>query len=98
MPRIKQYSDDYARDDFKKALRHGMTDGNMERKKDLSEASGIPYATLWSRLDNPLTMTLAELRKIVAVIPVAPDAILAVAGIERKAINKYLQERSEKNA
>lgn len=94
MPRIKQYADEYARDDFKKALRHGMTDGNLERKKDLSEASGIPYSTLWSRLDDPMTMTLAELRKIVAVIPVAPDAILAVVGIDRKAINKCLAERS----
>lgn len=71
---------------FQRAVEHGQVDAGLTKKKDLSEAAGIPYATLWKRLDNPDNMTISELRKLVGTISIDPEAVLALVGYAPKEI------------
>lgn len=88
MPRIKQYADDYARKDFQKAIGRAQVDADLTQKKMLAEASGIPYSTLWKRLENPEDMTMKEYAKLLSVIPVPAEALLAFVGYKLKEIRK----------
>lgn len=88
MPRIKQYADDYARKDFQKAIGRAQVDADLTQKKMLAEASGIPYSTLWKRLENPEDMTMREYAKLLSVIPVPAEALLAFVGYKLKEICK----------
>lgn len=88
MPRIKQFADDYARKDFQKAIGRAQVDADLTQKKMLAEASGIPYSTLWKRLENPEDMTMREYAKLLSVIPVPAEALLAFVGYKLKEIRK----------
>lgn len=91
MPRIRQYAERDAKTDFQKAIGRARVDADLTQKKMLAEASGIPYTTLWNRLENPEDMSLAQFRKLLAVIPIPAEALLAFVGYSSKDIRK-LQE------
>lgn len=86
MSRPRQDPDIARKELFQRAVLHGQVDAGLTQKKALAEASGIPYATLWKRLDDPDNMTVAELRKIIGTIPIDPDAVLTLVGYSRKDI------------
>lgn len=91
MPRIRQNADMYARKDFQKAIGRAQVDADLTQKKKLAEAAGIPYSTLWKRLENPGDMTLEEFTKLLAVIPVPAEALLSYVGYKTKEIRKVLE-------
>ena len=80
MPRIRQNAERDAKKDFQKAIGKAQVDADLTQKKMLAEASGIPYSTLWKRLNTPDDMSLAELRKLLAVLPIPADALLSFVG------------------
>lgn len=88
MPRIHQNAAVYTRKDFQKAIGRAQVDVDLTQKKMLAEASGIPYSTLWKRLDRPEEMSLSELRKLLAVLPIPAEALLAFVGYKPKEIEK----------
>lgn len=89
MPRIRQNAAQYQKDDFLLAIRTGQALANLMHKNALAQASGIPYTTLWTRLDNPDSATAEELRKLVTTIPIDPGAMLAFLGYSQKDIKKF---------
>lgn len=91
MPRIRQYNEVYARKDFQKAIGRAQVDVDLTQKKMLAEASGIPYSTLWKRLDKPEEMSLSELRKLLTVLPIPAEALLAFVGYKPKEMKKEAQ-------
>ena len=88
MPRIRQYAERDSKKDFQKAIGRAQVDAEMTQKKGLAIACGIPYSTLWKRLDNPEDMSLAEFRKLLTVIPIPAEALLTFLGYSRKEIIK----------
>lgn len=86
MPRIRQNAKDYARNDFRKAIGKAQVEVDLTQKKMLSEVSGIPYSTLWKRLESPENMTLEEFMKLLAVIPIPAEALLTFVGYKTKEI------------
>lgn len=91
MPRIRQYAERDAKKDFQKAIGRAQVDAEMTQKKGLAEASGIPYSTLWKRLENPEDLSLAQFKQLLAVIPIPAEALLTFVGYSAKDIRK-LQE------
>lgn len=89
MPRIRQNQESYMRKDFIAAVHVGQGNAGLLQKKELADASGIPYSTLRKRLEDPENLTVAELRKLVAAIPLAPEAILAFVGYSERSRRKY---------
>ena len=92
MPRIHQRQEEYARKDFQKAIGMAQVEAELTQKKMLAEVTGIPYATLWRRLNSPEEFTLGEIRQLVRVIPVNPAALLAFIGYGRKAADAFPEE------
>ena len=88
MSRIRQYADTYAKKDFQKVIGRAQVDAELTQKKMLAEASGIPYATLWQRLENPEDLSLTQLRMLLKVLPIPPEAVLAFVGYTPKEIQK----------
>ena len=92
MPRIRQNNDAYMRKDFIAAIHVGQGNAGLMQKKELADASGIPYSTLRKRMGDPENLTVAEIRKLVAAIPLAPEALLSFVGYSAKAIKAMKEE------
>lgn len=88
MPRIRQYNEIYMRNDFIDAIHSAQGSAGLLQKKELSDASAIPYSTLRKRLDGPEEMSVAELRKLISAIPLDPEALLRFVGYSTKQINE----------
>lgn len=88
MPRIRQYAAEYARNDFQRAIRRAQAEADLMRKNKLAEASGIPYSTLWKRLEHPEDMSLGDLQKLLTVLPIPMEAVLAFLGYAARDIKK----------
>ena len=88
MPRIRQLDGEYRNRDFEKAFRTAQIQADLLHLKDVSSGCGIPYATLWKRLHEPHTMTVEDLRKILRVLPIKPEDVLALLGYSKKEINE----------
>ena len=91
MPRLRQYADRDARNDFRKAIEHARTDAEIRNTKGLAEAVGIPYTSFWRLIQEPEKMTLGQLRKLLKTIPLPAAAILAFVGYDRKEVKSYEQ-------
>ena len=90
MSRLRQNPDLMRIESFRRAVGHGQVTAGLVKTTALAEAAGIPYSTLWKRLDSPDNMTISELRKIVEVIPLDPEAVLALVGYSRKDILRLI--------
>lgn len=97
MPRIRQNAETYARKDFQRAIGIAQVEAELTQKKMLAEVSGIPYATLWRRLNNPDDFTLGEIRQLLRVIPVTPVALLRFLGFSRKETVALPDQNNERN-
>ena len=80
MPRIRQYKEEYAKADFIKAIKKTQIDADISNFKQLAEQTGIPYTTLWRRLQDPDTLTVGQLKAIIKTIPIPPETVLAFLG------------------
>ena len=95
MPRIKQNNDVYMRNDFIAAVHTGQGIAGVLQKKELAEASGIPYSTLRKRLEKPEDLSIDELRKLIYAIPLDPESILRFLGFSTKRINEMKRGAKE---
>ena len=89
MPRIKQYEEKYAAEDFRKEVRIKQGEMDLMSKTALAEASDLPRTTMTKRLADPMTMTFGEFKKINQVIHPDPAAVLALLGYSSKEIRKF---------
>ena len=80
MPRIKQYSEKYAKSDLIKAIKRAQIDADIANTKQLAELAGIPYTTLWRRLQDPDSLTVGQLKTIIKTISLPPEAVLSFLG------------------
>ena len=80
MPRLKAYSEQYARTDFIKAIKKAQVDADIANTKQLAELVNIPYTTLWRRLQDPDTLTVGQLKAIIKTISLPPEAVLSFLG------------------
>lgn len=64
--------------DVSTALRVGMATARIKSIPELSKRTGIPQATLYKRVKEPSTMSLAELREIVRTCHMSRDLIAAI--------------------
>ena len=91
MPRINQYASRYASADFLREIRIRMVSLGMRYDQDLAEATGIPSSTIALKLKAPDTLTIAQLRKIVAAIAPDPSVALAFLGYSTKQIKGAME-------
>ena len=88
MPRIRQNRDKYAEADFRKEVKIRQGENDLMSKSALAEAADIPRATVQKRLQEPMTMTFGEFRKLNETIHPDPAVVLALLGYSAKEIHK----------
>ncbi len=94
MPRIKQYADKYAAEDFRKEVRIRQGERDLMSKCALAEAMDIPRTTLQKRLADPMGMTFGEFKKLNQTVHPDPGVVLALLGYTGKEISKFRKESS----
>ena len=60
------------------ALKVGMAQANIRSVPELSKRTGIKQTTLYSRIKNPETLTVGELRQIARTCHMSRELIAAV--------------------
>ena len=88
MPRIRQKEAEYRQNDFLAAIREGQAKADLMKVSSLSEASEIPYSTMYSRLRDPDKLTAEEFRKLIRTIELDPVEVLKFLGYTTKDIKK----------
>ncbi|MBE6976245.1 MAG: hypothetical protein E7439_03490 [Ruminococcaceae bacterium] len=90
MPKIRQNEAEYRQKDFLAAIRAGQAKADVMTTSGLSEASSIPYATIYKRLRDPDKLTAEEIRKLTGAIEIDPVALLKFLGYSSKDIKRAL--------
>ncbi|MBR2048310.1 MAG: hypothetical protein IJ960_06895 [Oscillospiraceae bacterium] len=88
MPRIRQYAQQYADEDFRKAVFHGLVNQGLRHEKDLADLSGIPTATVNRKMKDPSSFTVSQLRLVITAAGLEPADVLRFLGYTTKQIKK----------
>ena len=85
MPRIRQYAENYAAEDFRREMRsrmgyHDLSQHGLAQKTDISQT------TISNRIRDPNDITVGELRSLNKVLGLNPRIVLALLGYTRKQI------------
>lgn len=94
MPRIPQYEEQYANEDFRRELYGCLVSIGLRYDKDLAELSGIPASTMAKKMKSLSGLTVEQLRKIIAAVRPDPIATLKFLGYSSKDIKKIMKDAS----
>ena len=88
MPRVPQYIQKYAEEDFRREVRIRQGYYELMSVRLLSEAVGIPRSTLGPKLKEPDKLEVADLRKLVKTLQPDPMVLLALLGYDKVMLKK----------
>ena len=91
MPRLKQYAEKYAREDFLKEIRRQQGEYDLMTGRELARAMGIPHTSLRDKILEPDKMNAEFIRNLVETLDISPEVLLAFLGYDRKRINQWLK-------
>ena len=94
MPRIHQYDDRYAVEDFQREIRCRQGYYDLMTIQAVADVVGIPRSTLHTKLRDPETLGVEDLRKLIPVLHPDPRAVLALLGYTKKEINQFCKGES----
>lgn len=89
MPRIRQYAENYAAEDFRREMRARMGYHDLSQR-DLAQKANISQSTVSNRLRDPNDITVGELRSMNKVLGLNPGIVLALLGYSKKEIKEVL--------
>ena len=82
MPRIRQYAQRYADEDFVKEILRQKIECGIKSDAELARSTGISPATLCKRKKEPDTSTVAELRELVRELNPDANVLLKFLGYQ----------------
>ena len=88
MPRIRQYEERYAAEDFRKEVRIRQGERDLMSVSALAEEADIPRTTLTKRLSNPMGMTFEEFRKLNRAARLDPTVVLKLLGYNERDLKR----------
>lgn len=92
MPRIRQYADKYAAEDFRKEIRIRQGENDLMSQTLLAAEVGIPRTTLIKRLAEPMGMSFGEFRMLNKAIHPDIGVVLTLLGYTAKEISRFRKE------
>ena len=90
MPRIRQYAQKYACEDFLREIRKQQGYYNLTTQQELADAAGMSQPTVSNRMKDPSKLTFGEFRGWVKAIKPDPRVVLAFLGYTSKDIKAAL--------
>lgn len=79
MPRIRQYAENYAAEDFRREMRSRMGYHNLSQH-GLAQKTGISQTTISNRMRDPNNITIGELRSFNKTLRLNPAIVLSLLG------------------
>ena len=89
MPRIRQFTNQYANEDFIKELRRKMIDYNYTSFKQIAETIYIAPRTLYRRVENPDMFSVSDFRKLIPLLHPDPSIVLILLGYTKQDIKRF---------
>lgn len=83
MPRIRQYAENYAAEDFRREVRARMGYHDLSQA-DLASKTPMSQSTISNRLRDPNDITVGELRSLNKALGLDPVVVMALLGYARK--------------
>lgn len=94
MPKIRQYADQYRKEDFVRAVGHRQVELKLS-DRELAEAAGIAHTTFWRRMKDPDQLTVGELIRLIRASGLGPGAALGLLGYKDKEILRFEELQKE---
>ena len=92
MPRIRQYADKYARDDFLKEIDSRGVWAGFRTNEDLGNAVEVSATTVGNLKRDPGRIRLDVLRLMVQILKLDPGIVLRFIGYSSQDIRKFAKE------
>lgn len=90
MPRIRQYAENYAAEDFRREMRSRMGYHDLSQS-DLAGKTPMSQSTISNRLRDPDDLTVGELRSLNKTLGLDVSVVLALLGYSKKEIKKAIE-------
>ena len=94
MPRIRQYAENYAAEDFRREMRSRMGYHDLSQR-ELAQKANVSQTTISNRIREPNDITVGELRGLVKTLGLNPSIVLALLGYTKKDIKAALGTTTE---
>ncbi len=95
MAKLRCRADERREADFLEAVQQAQVKAKRTKLKPIAEDIDMPYSTFWNRYNNLDTLTLGELRKLLTVILIPPEALLRFVGYNTKQIKLFIENAKE---
>lgn len=95
MPRIRQYYEKYACEDFIREVKAQRGRYDLNTNKALGLATGMKESTTRVRMMAPENLTIRELRSLIKALRLDIWTVLRFIGYETKEVNKAKKESEE---
>ena len=92
MPRLKQYEETYAMNDFVAEINAQSARFGYKSQESLSNVLGCCQATVHNFLRSPETISLSRLRQLVKVLKLDPLVVLKALGYSEKDLRARFRE------
>lgn len=92
MPKIRQYADKYAQDDFLKELGSRCVWAGFQTNEDLGKAIGTCGASVGNYKKDPGRIRLDTMQKMVKTLKLDPGVVLRFLGYSSQDIRKFAKE------
>lgn len=90
MPRLRQYAENYAAEDFRREMRSRMGYYDLSQS-DLAGQTVLSQSTISTRMRDPNSITVGELRSLIKVLKLNPRIVLALLGYSKKEIKEAVE-------
>lgn len=90
MPRIRQYTENYAAEDFRREMRSRMGYHDLSQQ-GLADKTCLSQSSVSNRIRDPDSITVGELRSMNKVLGFNPAIVLALVGYSKKQIKEVLE-------
>lgn len=90
MPRIRQYAENYAAEDFRREMRSRMGYYDLSQQA-LADQTSLSQSTISNRLRDPNDITVGEMRSLNKALELNPAIVLALVGYGKKQIKEALE-------
>ena len=91
MPRIRQYAENYAAEDFRREMRSRMGYHDLSQH-GLAQKANVSQTTISNRMRDPNDITVGELRSFHKVLGLSPAIVLALLGYTRRDIKELKED------
>lgn len=93
MPRIRQYEERYATDDFRSEVNAQCGRYGYKSQKSFGKAIGVCQSTAGAYLKNPDSINIGTLRTMVKVLRLDPIVVLKMIGYSSSDIQKLKKQQ-----